>query len=54
MAAREESKKGPCYLGLGAWKNGGTINRNRDHRRGSRFALGNEKFNLDKVNHGVS
>ena len=25
----------------------GTINKNKDHRRSSRFALGVEKFNLD-------
>lgn len=30
-------------------KKNGTINKNKDHRRSSRFALGDEKFNLDKA-----
>lgn len=33
----------------GSLEKNGTINKNKDHRRSSRFALGDEKFNLDKA-----
>lgn len=49
MQSRERNQRGVHDTeGWEPEKVGGTINKNRDHRS-SRFALGDEKFNLDKV-----
>lgn len=50
MTARLNSKRSPFYLvRAGSLEKWWRHKQNRDHKRSSRFALGDKNFNLDKV-----